>query len=57
MLAFLECHDASKYRKKIKGFHMAFNIREKDDSGAPGAMISHRSTLQKPKQSIEIVKK
>ena len=25
----LECHDPNKYRKKIKGFHIAFNIREK----------------------------
>lgn len=30
ILAYLECHDPSKYRKKIKGFHIAFNIREKD---------------------------
>jgi hypothetical protein len=28
-LAYLECHDPNKYRKKIKGFHIAFNIREK----------------------------
>jgi hypothetical protein len=26
----IECHDPNKYRKKIKGFHLAFNIREKD---------------------------
>ena len=29
-MQYLECHDQSKYRKKIKGFHIAFNIREKD---------------------------
>lgn len=29
ILSFLECHDPNKYRKKIKGFHIAFNIREK----------------------------
>jgi hypothetical protein len=29
MYANLECHDPIKYRKKIKGFHMAFNIRDK----------------------------
>jgi hypothetical protein len=29
VLAYIECHDPNKYRKKIKGFHMAFNIREK----------------------------
>jgi hypothetical protein len=29
ILQYLECHDPSKYRKKIKGFHIAFNIREK----------------------------
>ncbi|TNV86710.1 hypothetical protein FGO68_gene11624 [Halteria grandinella] len=29
MLQYLECHDQNKYRKKIKGFHIAFNIREK----------------------------
>ena len=29
-MQFLECHDPQKYRKKIKGFHMAFNIRDKD---------------------------
>lgn len=28
-MEFLECHDPTKYRKKIKGFHMAFNIHEK----------------------------
>ena len=28
-MVFLECHDPVKYRKKIKGFHMAFNIRDK----------------------------
>jgi hypothetical protein len=30
LLQYLECHDPSKYRKKIKGFHIAFNIRDKD---------------------------
>jgi len=29
-MRFLECHDPNKYRKKIKGFHMAFNIRDKE---------------------------
>lgn len=29
ILQYLECHDQNKYRKKIKGFHLAFNIREK----------------------------
>ena len=29
ILAFLECHDPNKYRKKIKGFHLAFNIKDK----------------------------
>lgn len=29
ILAYLECHDPIKYRKKIKGFHIAFNIRDK----------------------------
>lgn len=28
-MAFLQCHDPMKYRKKIKGYHMAFNIRDK----------------------------
>lgn len=28
-LSAMECHDQSKYRKKIKGFHIAFNIRDK----------------------------
>jgi len=28
-LQVMECHDQTKYRKKIKGFHIAFNIREK----------------------------
>ena len=28
-MQYLECHDPNKYRKKIKGFHIAFNIREK----------------------------
>lgn len=26
----LECQDPNKYRKKIKGFHMAFNTKERD---------------------------
>ena len=30
MLAYLECHDPIKYRKKIKGFNLAFNIRDKN---------------------------
>jgi len=30
LLQYLECHDPNKYRKKIKGFHIAFNIRDKD---------------------------
>ena len=25
----IEAHDPNKYRKRIKGFHMAFNIRDK----------------------------
>ena len=29
VMIFLECHDPAKYRKKIKGFHLAFNVREK----------------------------
>jgi hypothetical protein len=29
IMTFLECNDPNKYRKKIKGFHMAFNIRDK----------------------------
>ena len=29
LLNYLECHDPAKYRKKIKGFRLAFNIREK----------------------------
>jgi len=29
ILDFLECHDPAAYRKKIKGFRLAFNIREK----------------------------
>jgi hypothetical protein len=29
IMQYLECHDPNKYRKKIKGFHIAFNIREK----------------------------
>ena len=29
VFAFIECHEPSKYRKKIKGFHMAFNIKDK----------------------------
>ena len=38
VLEFIECHDPNKYRKKIKGFHIAFSIREKiqnvpDDKG------------------------
>lgn len=28
-LQAMECHDQNKYRKKIKGFHIAFNIRDK----------------------------
>mmetsp|Transcript_43234 Transcript_43234/g.41586 ORF Transcript_43234/g.41586 Transcript_43234/m.41586 type:complete len:236 (-) Transcript_43234:348-1055(-) len=27
---FIDCHDPQKYRKKIKGFHIAFNIKEKE---------------------------
>jgi hypothetical protein len=30
IMIFLEVFDATKYRKKIKGFHMAFNIRDKN---------------------------
>lgn len=29
ILNYIECHDANKYRKKIKGFHIPFNIRDK----------------------------
>ncbi len=29
ILNIMECHDQNKYRKKIKGYHIAFNIREK----------------------------
>lgn len=25
----MECHDQNKYRKKIKGFTLAFNIHDK----------------------------
>jgi hypothetical protein len=28
LYSLLECHDPSKYRKKIKGFHRAFNIEK-----------------------------
>lgn len=40
IMEFLECDDPNKYRKKIKGFHMAFNIRDKmripSEDGADG---------------------
>lgn len=29
VLNFIECHDQAAYRKKIKGFRLAFNIRDK----------------------------
>ena len=29
-MRFLECHDQHKYRQKIKGFRLAFNIRDKE---------------------------
>jgi len=29
IMIFLECHDPAKYRKKIKGFHNAFNATDK----------------------------
>ncbi|CDW72863.1 UNKNOWN [Stylonychia lemnae] len=29
MMNFLECQDPAKYRKKIKGFHLPFNSRDK----------------------------
>lgn len=51
---FLECHDANKYRKKIKGFHMAFNIREK----VLRIGENEKSNYQfKPKIPVEEIKK
>lgn len=47
MLNLLECHDPTKYRKKIKGFHMAFNTRDKDQKSSNGEPLKYKFKLKK----------
>ena len=49
LFAYLECHDPIKYRKKIKGFNLAFNIRDKNFR-IP-VEESHKLKMNKKKQS------
>ncbi len=42
MMRLLDCHDPYSYRKKIKGFHYAFNTVDK-------SRIAHEDTSKKYK--------
>lgn len=56
LFVFIECHDPTKYRKKIKGFHMAFNIREKPYRIPDEEKLRFKGT-SKPKQSADEIKR
>lgn len=59
-MAFLECHDPSKYRKHIKGFHMAFNTRDKagrvQENEKPKYKFKPRQPADEIKKNVEEVK-
>uniref|UniRef100_A0A7S3KK14 Uncharacterized protein n=1 Tax=Euplotes crassus TaxID=5936 RepID=A0A7S3KK14_EUPCR len=55
ILDFIQCHDANIYRKKIKGFRLAFNIREKTYRMPDSTLL--RPNKVRSKQSAEQLKK
>jgi len=54
ILDFLECHDQVGYRKKIKGFRLAFNIREKSYRIPEGSI--NKDKKPRSKKSAEEIK-
>jgi len=55
ILNYIECHDQVAYRKKIKGFRLAFNIREKNHRIPDSTM--KRGLKLRSKQSAEDIKR
>ena len=59
MMEFMECDDPTKYRKKIKGFHMAFNIREKmriPDEEKSKYKFKSKQPIDEIKKNVEEIK-
>lgn len=54
ILDFIECHDQAAYRKKIKGYRLAFNIRDKQYR-IPESTLS-KGIKQRNKESAEEIK-
>ena len=49
----MECHDQSKYRKKIKGFHIAFNIRDKQGRIGENELSNYKFKSKLPPEEIK----
>lgn len=54
ILEFIECHDQAAYRKKIKGYRLAFNIRDKQHR-IPESLMK-KEAKQRSKESAEEIK-
>ena len=52
-LQVMECHDPNKYRKKIKGFHIAFNIREKQGRIGENELSNYKFKSKLPPEEIK----
>lgn len=61
ILDYIECHDPLAYRKKIKGFRLAFNIREKsfripDSTLKAPQKYRSRQSAEEIKQKVKAMK-
>ena len=57
----MECHDPNKYRKKIKGFRLAFNIRDKyeridENDGGRKFKFKHNPSAAEIRQKVSEMK-
>ena len=53
ILNLMECHDQNKYRKKIKGYHIAFNIREKQGRIGENELSNYKFKSKIPPEEIK----
>lgn len=61
ILDFIECHDQLAYRKKIKGYRLAFNIRDKhyripEETLKSGLKIRSKQSAEEIKQKVAEMK-
>jgi hypothetical protein len=52
-LQVMDCHDQTKYRKKIKGFHIAFNIRDKVGRMGENELSNYKFKSKLPPEEIK----